>query len=160
MVQYSVVKPMWRSKKTDLIPGFIAFIACLVLPLQIGILIGIGINMMFILYHSARPKIRLDKYVVNFSNVEYLMLTPDRCLIFPSVEFVRSIINKQKRTSNLQIVIDCSYIYAADFTAAKVIGTLLDNFQSSNQNIYFYNLKPSVAHVFEGVRIIEQVSIR
>lgn len=80
------------------------------------------------------------------------MLTPDRCLIFPSVEFVRSIINKQKRTSNLQIVIDCSYIYAADFTAAKVIGTLIDNFQTSRQKIYFYNLKPSVAHVFEGVR--------
>lgn len=80
------------------------------------------------------------------------MLTPDRCLIFPSVEFVRSIINKQTKTSNLPIVIDCSYIYATDFTAAKVIETLLDNFQSTNQQIYFYNLKPSVAHVFEGVR--------
>lgn len=80
------------------------------------------------------------------------MLTPDRCLIFPSVEFVRTIINKQKRTSDLQIVIDCSYIYAADYTAAKAIGTLLDNFQSTGQQIYFYNLKPSVAQVFEGVR--------
>lgn len=80
------------------------------------------------------------------------MLTPDRCLIFPSAEFVRSIIAKQKKASRQPIVIDCSYIYAADFTAAKIIGTILDNFQSTNQQIFFYNLKPSVAHVFEGVR--------
>lgn len=82
MIEVRVIKPMWRSKskwqepyfncnrvnvnsfffiaETDLIPGMAAFVACLVLPLEIGILSGIAINVVFILYHAARPKISID----------------------------------------------------------------------------------------------------
>lgn len=66
MVEVRVVKPMWRSKKTDLIPGIAAFIACLVLPLELGILVGIGINVVFILYHASRPKIHMEKIIVSY----------------------------------------------------------------------------------------------
>jgi len=65
MVEVRVVKPMWRSKKTDLIPGLATFIACLVLPIEIGILVGIGINILFILYHASRPKIYIEKAIVS-----------------------------------------------------------------------------------------------
>lgn len=81
MLQYDIVKPIWRSKseyvyilqitnyvilflESDLIPGLAAFICCLILPLQIGIFIGIGINIVHVLYHSARPKISIKKYMV------------------------------------------------------------------------------------------------
>lgn len=80
MVEVKVVKPMWRTKsnelltmdvsvkitiflcipESDLIPGLGTFIACLLLPLEIGILTGIGINLLFILYHAARPKITIE----------------------------------------------------------------------------------------------------
>lgn len=53
------------TTETDLIPGLAAFVACLVLPLQIGILVGIGINVLFILYHAARPKLRVETLVVS-----------------------------------------------------------------------------------------------
>lgn len=46
--------------ETDLVPGIAAFVACLVLPLELGILVGIGLNVLFILYHAARPKIRIE----------------------------------------------------------------------------------------------------
>lgn len=79
------------------------------------------------------------------------MITPDRCLIYPSSDFVRNIIDKHIRSSSLPIVIDCSYIYTADFTAANAIVTLFDSFKSKDKHVLFFNLKPSVAHVFEGV---------
>lgn len=65
MVQYKVIKPMWKSKKIDLIPGIATFIACLVLRIQIGILIGIVINFIFILYQTARPKINVEQMFVS-----------------------------------------------------------------------------------------------
>lgn len=65
MVEVRVIKPMWRSKKTDLIPGIAAFLSCLVFPLELGILVGIGINIVFILYHSSRPKIHMEKLIVS-----------------------------------------------------------------------------------------------
>jgi sodium-independent sulfate anion transporter 11 len=65
MVEVRVIQPMWRSKKTDLIPGLAAFVSCLVFPLEMGILVGIGINVLFILYHASRPKIHMEKAVVS-----------------------------------------------------------------------------------------------
>lgn len=55
---------VFYSSETDLIPGLAAFFACLVFPLEIGILFGIGINIVFILYHAARPKIRIEYLAV------------------------------------------------------------------------------------------------
>lgn len=49
------------------------------------------------------------------------------------------------------MVIDCSHIYGADFTAAMVIETLTKDFASRGQPLFFYNLKPSVYAVFEGI---------
>lgn len=79
------------------------------------------------------------------------MLTPDRCLIFPSVDYVRKLICKQGIKTQVPIVIDCSHIYGADFTAAKVIETLITDFKSRNQPLIFYNLKPSVCQVFDDI---------
>lgn len=53
-----------RVSESDLIPGVGTFIACLVLQLEIGILCGVGINILFILYHAARPKITVEKLKV------------------------------------------------------------------------------------------------
>ena len=150
MVEVKVVKPMWRTKKSDLIPGLGTFIACLVLPLEIGILIGIGVNLLFILYHAARPKITVER-LTSRTGVEYLMLTPDRCLIFPSVDYVRNLVTKHSIRQAAPAVIDCSHIYGADYTAATVIETLTKDFASRDHPLIFYNLKPSVCAVFEGL---------
>ncbi|XP_020282601.1 sodium-independent sulfate anion transporter [Pseudomyrmex gracilis] len=152
MVEVKVVRPMWRTKKSDLIPGLGTFIACLVLPLEIGILCGVGINILFILYHAARPKISVEK-LKSRHGIEYLMLTPDRCLIFPSVDYVRNLVTKYSRREEkaTPVVIDCTHIYGADFTAAMVIETLTKDFRARGQPLFFYNVKPSVYSVFEGV---------
>ena len=49
-----------------------------------------------------------------------MLLTPDRCLIFPSVDYVRNLVTKHSMKQAIPVVIDCSHIYGADFTAAKV----------------------------------------
>lgn len=150
MVEVKVIKPMWRSKKSDLLLGLATFIACLVLPLEIGILVGIGLNLLFILYHAARPKITVEK-LTSHEGTEYLILTPDRCLIFPSTDYVRNLVTKHSIRQGIPVVIDCSHIYGADFTAATVVETLTKDFAARDQPLFFYNLKPSVSAVFEGV---------
>lgn len=151
MVEVHVVLPIWKTKKSDLIPGFATFVACLVLPLQFGILVGIGINILFILYHAARPKITIETQQTK-EGVEYLLLTPDRCLIFPSVDYVRNLVTKNSIKQAFPVVIDCSHIYGADFTAAKVVECITQDFSIRKQPLFFYKLKPSVVAVFSGLK--------
>lgn len=131
-------------------PGILAFVTCLVLPLEIGIMVAIGVNLLFILYYTARPKVTLEQLETQ-QGIRFVKITPDRCLIFPSVEFVRNMVLKLGSKSTLPVVIDCTYIYAADFTAAKVISSIVDDFRRRQQKIIFFNLKPSVVSVFEGL---------
>lgn len=79
------------------------------------------------------------------------MLTPDRCLIFPSVDYVRNLVTKHSIKRGSPVVIDCSHIYGADYTAATVIEILTNDFAARDQPLVFYNLKPSVSSVFEGL---------
>lgn len=66
---------------------------------------------------------------------------------------MRNIIVKSGAKTALPVVIDCTYIYGADFTAAKAVSSIIDDFNQRQQKIIFYNLKPSVANVFEGLQI-------
>ncbi|XP_069685119.1 sodium-independent sulfate anion transporter-like [Periplaneta americana] len=154
MVEFHVVKPMWRTKKLDLIPAFATFLSCLFIRLELGIVIGIGINVLFLLYASARPSVRVEK-ATSPSGCEYLLITPDRSLVFPSVEYVRNLVSKagmKQGSSSVPVVIDSRHIQGADFTAAKGIKSLIEDFVKRNQPILFYNLKPSIVEIFQGVQ--------
>ena len=99
------VNPINRSKvccllnyfvlfsETDLIPAFATFFCCLFWALEWGILVGVGIQVLLILYHVARPGVNVDLRKLNgFIDAEagqFLFVTLDRALIFPSVTYVR-----------------------------------------------------------------------
>ncbi|EFN77149.1 sodium-independent sulfate anion transporter [Harpegnathos saltator] len=153
MVELHVVKPMWRTKKMDLILAIVTLLCCLFVRLELGIVIGIGINLLFLLYASARPTLRVHK-ATSVSGCEYLVITPDRSLVFPSVEYVRAVISKQgmREGTAVPVVIDSTHIQAADFTAAKGIKTLIEDFVRRGQPLIFHNLKPSVIQIFKGVK--------
>lgn len=128
----------------------ITFLSCLLFPLEVGIFIGVAVNSGYLLYNAARPNVDVSILKTN-NSVEYLMLTPDRSLMFPSVDYVRNIVNKQSMKSDLPVVIDCSHVYGVDFSAASVIETLCNDFKNRRQQIFFYNLTPRVLEVFEGI---------
>lgn len=156
MVEVRVVKPIYRSKKSDLVSGLSTFVACLFFPLEIGVLFGIGLNITSILYHAARPKISIQECKTR-SGHKYLMLTPDRCLVFPSADYVHNLVTKHSLRRHMPVVINCSHVYGADFTAAKVMEMLAKDFSDRGQALFFYNLKPSVVEVFRGVKPKELV---
>ncbi|XP_034193153.2 sodium-independent sulfate anion transporter isoform X1 [Osmia lignaria lignaria] len=153
MVELHVIKPIWRTKKIDLIPAIATFLCCLFIRLELGIVIGIGINVIFLLYASARPSLRVHKDT-SINGCEYLVITPDRSLVFPSVEYVRAVISKHgtKEGTGVPVVIDSTHIQAADFTAAKGIKNLTEDFSIRGQPLIFHNLKPSIIEIFKAVK--------
>lgn len=66
MIEYEVVKPMWKSNRKDLIPTFATFVLCLVIGVELGILVGVCINIVLLLYPSARPSVHVEKSRVKF----------------------------------------------------------------------------------------------
>ncbi|EZA61752.1 hypothetical protein DMN91_003561 [Ooceraea biroi] len=152
MIEYEVVKLMWKSSKKDLIPMFVTFSFCLIVGVEYGILLGVGINLMFLLYPSARPTIHVDKCATD-RGAEYLLVTPGNSLYFPAVDFIKQSVGNagiKQGSSQVPVVVDCRYILGADFTAAKGIKTLIDEFSNRKQGLYFYNPRSDVVTVLKG----------
>ncbi|XP_043478598.1 sodium-independent sulfate anion transporter-like [Leptopilina heterotoma] len=152
MIEYEVVKLMWRSSKKDLIPTFATFLFCLIIGVEYGILIGVAINIMFLLYPSARPKIHVEKCITE-SGSEYLLVTPGNSLYFPAIDFIKQSVGHagvKQGSSQIPVVVDCRYVLGADFTAAKGIAALISEFNSRKQGLYFYNPRSDVVAVLRG----------
>lgn len=151
MIEYEIVKPMWRSSKKDLISTFATFIFCLLIGVEYGILIGVAINIVFLLYPSVRPTVFVET-VKTENGLEYLMITPGNSLYFPAVDFIKTSVGKAGVSSkHLPVVIDCRFILGADFTAAKGISALIEEFSFRKQPLYFLNTREDVVTVFQGV---------
>ncbi|KAL4707479.1 hypothetical protein ACJJTC_000231 [Scirpophaga incertulas] len=150
MMELHVFKPIWKTKKVDLIPGVVTFAACLLTRLELGIVAGIAVNLLFLLYASARPSVKVTR-AVSSDGVEYVVASVDRALAFPSAEYVRRALSKAA-APGLPLVLDARHVQAADFTAAEGIKALIEDFHARGQTIIFYNVKPSIAGIFRGVK--------
>jgi len=93
-VEYEVVMPIWRSKRMDLLPGLACFLGCLFYELEMGIGLGVVIQVLMLLYHAARPGVEVTIKKVPDYTQEYLCITPNQGVVFPSVSYVRTLITK------------------------------------------------------------------
>ncbi|TRY69381.1 hypothetical protein TCAL_07206 [Tigriopus californicus] len=150
-VEYEVVLPMWRSKKTDLFCALVTFLCCLFWALEYGILVGVAIQILIVLYNTARPALTVEHCTLDGPGNDYLTVMIDRSLVFPSVSHVRNIIEKagvRQGGSTRPIVLDGSRIFSTDYTAAQGFKAMAKDFDKRGQALIFYNLKPSVESVF------------
>jgi solute carrier family 26 (sodium-independent sulfate anion transporter), member 11 len=73
---------MWRSRRADLVPAFATFALCLAVGVELGILAGVAVNVVLLLYPSARPQMDAEIVTVRHFYVLYLTITLFLSLIF------------------------------------------------------------------------------
>ncbi|CAA9999128.1 unnamed protein product [Nesidiocoris tenuis] len=153
MIEYEVIKPMWRASKRDILPMLVTFVVCLISGVEIGILVGVGVNIALLLIYSARPKIVTTHFQCE-GGVDYIVIKPNSSIYFPGVEYLRSIVITAGK-SKLPVVLDCTLFENTDFTTAKSpfqgISSLINDFKKKHQPLFFYNVQSSLASVLEPI---------
>lgn len=117
--------------------------ACLLLGLEYGILIGIGCNLVFVLYNTARPQLNCE--CVNTDNGQQVILvTPDQSLFFSAAEYVKYKIFKAVSLNPdcTLVVLDGHYVHHIDATMATNLKTLVDDCRLLNKVVLFWNWQP------------------
>lgn len=133
MIELHEIAEIYRTKRADIIPFFATFFCSLLFGLEYGILVGIGINILFTLYNTSRPNISFD--IEKVSNNVLLIVTPDQSLIYSSAEYFKYTVIKKSTIDYPDakyILINGASINFIDSTVVKV------------KSFIFVNLNPSL----------------
>ncbi|RZF32772.1 hypothetical protein LSTR_LSTR009881, partial [Laodelphax striatellus] len=155
MVDIDTLKPIWSTNKFDLLPVAVTFFSCLFLGVEVGLLIGIIVDLAFLLYHSARPSISVERIVDTSGS--YWMVVPRGSLLYPAVDHVRSrIFHKtfSKTEEGIQtktIVIDCSHISRIDFTAAQGLQSMLNDIKNQHMQLVLLYANREMVHSMKNL---------
>ncbi|EFX78814.1 hypothetical protein DAPPUDRAFT_245670 [Daphnia pulex] len=150
MVEISLMKMVWKSKKIDLVPFGVTFVFCVFVGLSQGILIGTAVNLGMLLYSTARPRIRIHK--IKNPTTEYLLIAPDRSLVFTAMEYFMSSVRKASALyPGIIVVIDMSHVSAADFTTAYGFDNMIKSLQKHGHKLVLTKTKPEILPILSGI---------
>ncbi|XP_020801978.1 sodium-independent sulfate anion transporter isoform X3 [Drosophila serrata] len=155
MIEFEVIRPLWRCSRRELLPGAITFVLSLAVGVEIGLLLGVGADVAFLVYRAARPVLSVSKLQTSHG-INYILIRPKHSsLYFPAIEWVRSGISKALTThGTAPVVLDCAHVHDFDFTAARGMGSLKKELAKANVPLFLMS-----AHKDIGVILKESTNI-
>lgn len=171
MVEVRNITAIWRTRRYDIIPFLVTFVGCLVLGLDTGIICGVGVNLIFILWDAARPACKINcmmEYAEQPWRWSFIVnAKPKQSLTFAAAEHLKQRILKQinecqrkEKHSDSEnndiltttttttaspvglLVVDGEHVRHMDVTVAKCLLTLVDDLQQRRVSVIFWNWKP------------------
>ncbi|XP_055588077.1 sodium-independent sulfate anion transporter-like isoform X2 [Uranotaenia lowii] len=145
MVEFHAAAEIWRTKKIDIIPFFVTLLTCLLLGLEYGMVIGIAVNLCFVLYNTSRPKIAY--YIEKVNGFDLLVVAPDQSLMYSSAEYLKSRILKLSQQNSVDaIAINGTAINSIDSTVAKILASIVEDLGLQRRPVVFWNWQRAAQH--------------
>ncbi|KZC08897.1 Sodium-independent sulfate anion transporter, partial [Dufourea novaeangliae] len=149
MLDFKTYVMLWRAKKIDFLLMMITLLFCVFLKLEWGIIIGIIVNLLILLYFSARPSI--ETVIQQVDDESVIRVTPEEALTFPAAENFRANIMKLSEENPSNVVLDCRNLKRIDVTVAKSLKLLANDLQLRGQNFACVNCHRNVEVVLKSV---------
>jgi len=146
MVDFSLLPKLWRIKKLDLLPWIVTFICCLVIGIEWGIVIGVALSLLILLFPWARPTIKksFDR------NIKYEIIDVGQGLMFPGVEYFSGKVESWALSGKnpKSAIIDMHCVSNVDYTSVENVEQLFEDFARKKKKLILCNLRSSVLNVF------------
>ncbi|XP_033160778.1 sodium-independent sulfate anion transporter isoform X2 [Drosophila mauritiana] len=150
MIEFEVIKPLWRCSRRELLPGAITFVMSLAVGVEIGLLLGVSTDVAFLVYRAARPVLSVSKLQTS-NGINYILIRPKHSsLYFPAVEWVRSGISKALTIhGTAPVVLDCAHVHEFDFTAARGMGSLQKELAKANAPLFLMSADKTIGVILK-----------
>ncbi|XP_077980013.1 sodium-independent sulfate anion transporter-like [Glandiceps talaboti] len=148
MFDHSTIKKLWVVKKLDLLTWVGTFLGCLWQGVEIGIIIGIAIDLCVLLYTQAKPEIEIVKKEVTVFQIDY-------GVHYPAVEHISDTIKEDCLSGdNLKsCVADCTRLTFIDYTSIQAMKEMCAEFKRNNVKIVMAGLRPNILDIILRAKI-------
>ncbi|KAK6171323.1 hypothetical protein SNE40_019537 [Patella caerulea] len=149
MVDWKVLKILWKIDRLDLFPLIVTFLSSLVIGIEYGILVGIGISIIMILYPLARPKLNY------YYQPGIIIVQPDKGINFPAAEYISDTIVLKATSGGKRrsVIFDFSHISSLDYTAVLAIEELMVDLKQHKLEVVLCHISSSVLKVIQRAEI-------
>lgn len=159
LIDAAIVPQLWRTSKRDLVTLLVTFAACLCLGVEVGLVLGMALDLTRLLHVWARPRLTIT--ICCESGGEYILVRPSLGLLFPGVDTLRQLVDEAGLTEGqgtLPVVVDCAPILAMDFTGIKAFEVLVRDFEKRGQRLLFLEVDPDVRGILQRAGLYNAVS--
>ncbi|XP_075296767.1 sodium-independent sulfate anion transporter isoform X1 [Opisthocomus hoazin] len=142
MFDAGIFRTLWRVKRLDLVPLCVTFLLCF-WEIQYGIVAGVLVSGILLLYSIARPPIKV-------SEGDVLLVQPGSSLHFPAVECLRDAVCSRALAAASpprSVVLDCRHVSSVDYTVVAGLAELLREVRKHGVSLAFCSLQDPVRQV-------------
>ncbi|OXB61070.1 hypothetical protein ASZ78_013633 [Callipepla squamata] len=136
MFDARIFRTLWRVKRLDLVPLCVTFLLCF-WEVQYGIMAGVLVSGILLLYPVARPPIKVLEQGV-------LLVQPGSSLHFPATDHLRDIILDRALAAvspPCSVVLDCHHVSSIDYTAVVGLAELMQDLHKHGISLVFCSLQ-------------------
>lgn len=145
LFDYEAIIYFWNTKKLDLIPFTATFLVALFFGVEYGIIAGVAVHIIFVLYPVARPKFNMRREEIDG---EYLyVIVPSVEMQFPVADYFRDRVLKDCQRPFSTVVIDGLNVRYMDATVARIMQDIADELSGRDQKYILWNFKPKIVKV-------------
>lgn len=171
LIDFKEAKHLWKTDRKDFTMFMITAIATLVLGVEQGIIVGIGVSIVGLLIRVSYPHIAelgLEEKSGNFLNIErfrgikvedeILILRLDAQLFFANTRFFQDKLKvlENKRENLKAVILDARGINGMDSTAVHTLKDIVRDYQKRDIRFFMTNVKGPVRDVMRrsGLRVL------
>ncbi|CAK9816044.1 Sodium-independent sulfate anion transporter [Anthophora plagiata] len=149
MLDFKTYRELWRARKIDFLLMLITLLFCVFLKLEWGIIIGIVLNLLVLLYFSARPPVYTE--IEQVEDKALIRVVPEETVTFPAAENFRAKIMKLSEENSCNVQLDCKNLKRIDVTVAKNLKLLSNDLRLRGQTIVCINCHDNVQVVLKTI---------
>ncbi|MEZ4698075.1 MAG: sulfate permease [Rhodothermales bacterium] len=168
----ATMKHLWSVKRIDGAISIVTFVVTLFVGIEQGILTGIAISVIAIMYRISRPNVAELGQIPgsrSFRDIEnnpdarifrgILILRIDASFSFANAEFLKELLDSRTRAdaSIKDVVIDASSINDLDTTAAAALGMAAEFLAARGVRLHFGGVKSSIEKMMSGCGLVSQI---
>ncbi|XP_061393915.1 sodium-independent sulfate anion transporter [Musca vetustissima] len=140
MVDFSPVKTLWKNNKKDFFSWTGCLLVCLIAGVEVGLLYGILLNMIFVLLRLGNPKVEVN--LKQCDTVAYVHVKPLSDVYFSGVDSIRTEIRSAciLYRYDFPIVLDCSRFMLFDATFIEMLTAVAKEIAEQKQMFILQSL--------------------
>ena len=141
MIDYKIIKNIWKIKKLDMIPLLVTFCACFY-KLEFGLLFGMAISLIFVLYPQIYPSVKNNSKEVTTIKV-------GNGVLYVGIDHITSHIENIIRLRNPPsvIVLDLSGVTDIDYTVVNELTQTLEQSRKVKSKMLFTNVSVDIREI-------------